>query len=56
MRMPYVLNWSGGVQWEFSNNWLLETIYQGQAGIGLVNAWNINAIPLNISTDPAVLD
>ena len=55
MRMPYVLNWSAGVQWEFSHNWLLETKYQGQAGIGLVNAWNMNAIPLNISTDPAVL-
>jgi hypothetical protein len=55
MRMPYVLNWSAGLQWEFSHNWILETKYQGQAGIGLVNAWNMNAIPLNISTDPAVL-
>jgi len=55
MRMPYVLNWSAGLQWEFSHNWILETKYQGQAGVGLVNAWNMNAIPLNISTDPAVL-
>jgi hypothetical protein len=55
MRMPYVMNWSGGVQWEFANNWVLETLYQGQAGIGLVNAWNTNVIPLNVSTDPAVL-
>jgi hypothetical protein len=55
MRMPYVMNWSGGVQWEFANNWVLETLYQGQAGIGLVNAWNMNVIPLNVSTDPTVL-
>ena len=55
MRMPYVMSWSGGVQWEFAHDWLAELNYQGQAGVGLVNAWNINAIPLNISTDPAVL-
>ena len=55
MRMPYVMNWSGGIQWEFARNWRLETLYQGQAGVGLVNSWNMNAIPLNISTDPTVL-
>ncbi|MGH9663447.1 MAG: hypothetical protein ACRD9L_03370, partial [Bryobacteraceae bacterium] len=55
MRMPYVMSWSGGIQWEFANNWVLETLYQGQAGVGLVNSWNMNVIPLNISTDPAQL-
>ena len=55
MRMPYVMSWSGGVQYEFAHNWLAAVNYQGQAGVGLVNAWNINAIPLNISTDPTVL-
>jgi hypothetical protein len=55
MRMPYVMSWSGGAQWEFANNWLAEVNYQGQSGVGLVNAWNMNAIPLNVSTDPAVL-
>lgn len=55
MRMPYVMSWSGGFQWEFARNWMTELLYQGQSGVGLINAWNINAIPLNISNDPTVL-
>lgn len=56
MRMPYVINWSGGVQWEFAQSWLLEGIYQGQSGVGLINSWDMNAIPLNVSTDPVRLN
>lgn len=56
IRMPYVLSWSGGIQYEFSHNWLMEMIYQGTAGVGLQNNWDINAIPLNVSSDPAVLN
>jgi hypothetical protein len=56
MRMPYVLNWSGGLQWEFARNWLLEAQYQGQSGVGLINSWDINAIPLNVSNDINVLN
>ena len=56
MRMPYVASWSGGIQWEFANNFVLDTTYQGQAGVGLINSWDINAIPLNISKDPVVLN
>ncbi len=56
MRMPYVMSWSGGVQWSFRQNWVLETLYQGQSGVGLINTWDTNRIPLNISNDPAVLD
>ena len=52
LRMPYIMNWSGGFQWNFSQNWLLESIYQGSRGVRLLNAWDINQIPLNISTDP----
>jgi hypothetical protein len=55
MRNPYVMSWSGGVQWEFARGWMTELLYQGQSGVGLINAWNINAIPLNISTNPATL-
>ena len=53
MRMPYIMNWSGGFQWNFRQNWLLETTYQGSRGVRLLNGWDINQIPLNISTDPA---
>lgn len=55
MAMPYVMNWSGGFQWNFRQNWLAEVTYQGSRGVRLLNSWNINQIPLNISRDPAVL-
>ena len=49
------MNWSGGFQWNFTTNWLLETTYQGSRGVRLLNAWDINQIPLDISNDPNVL-
>ncbi|MBS1828724.1 MAG: carboxypeptidase regulatory-like domain-containing protein [Acidobacteria bacterium] len=55
MKMPYIMNWSGGFQWNFTQNWLLETTYQGSRGVRLLNAWDINQIPLNVSTDQNVL-
>jgi len=55
MRAPYIMMWSGGFQYEFAQNWLLETLYEGSAGVGLLENWNINQIPLNISTNPTVL-
>src|SRR2546422_5671459 len=36
VRMPYIMNWSGGFQWEFMSNLLLEAIYQGSAAAWLV--------------------
>jgi hypothetical protein len=56
IRPPYIMNWSGGVQWEMRNDLVMEAIYQGSAGVGLLNNWDINAIPLNISSDYATLD
>jgi hypothetical protein len=55
MRMPYIMNWSGGFQWNFTQNWLFEATYQGSRGVRLLNGWDINQVPLNISTDPNVL-
>ncbi len=55
MRMPYTLNWSGGFQYQMSGSWLAEVLYQGSSGVGLLNNWDINVVPLNISTDRAVL-
>ena len=55
MRLPYIMNWSAGVQWGFATNWLAEVTYQGSSGVGLQNAWDINAVPLDISSDPARL-
>ncbi|MFN3324401.1 MAG: carboxypeptidase regulatory-like domain-containing protein [Bryobacteraceae bacterium] len=56
MRLPYIMNWSGGIQYEFKNDWLVELQYQGQSGVGLLNGWNMNQIPLNVSRDPVVLN
>jgi hypothetical protein len=55
MRMPYTLNWSGGFQYQISNSWLTEVLYQGSSGVGLLNNWDINVVPLNVSTDRAQL-
>ncbi|MCC6860099.1 MAG: TonB-dependent receptor [Bryobacterales bacterium] len=56
MRMPYILMWSGALQWQFTQTWLAEANYQGSSGVGLLNRWDMNAIPLNVSTDLAVLN
>jgi hypothetical protein len=56
LRAPYIMNWSAGFQYEFHNSWLAEVLYQGTSGVGLLEGWNINQIPLNISTDPAMLN
>jgi hypothetical protein len=50
------MNWNATYQWQFANTWVMETSYQGSAGVGLLNAWNINAIHPDISRDPVVLD
>jgi len=56
MRMPYVTSWSGGLQWSFRDNWVLEGQYQGQSGVGLVNNWNMNVLPLDVSRDLTTLN
>jgi hypothetical protein len=56
MRSPYVMNWNATYQWQFAQSWLMELSYQGSSGVGLLNAWDINAINPAISTDRAVLD
>ena len=47
MRTPYVMSWSGGLQWQFKSTWLLDASYQGSAGVKLMNAWNINVRPID---------
>ncbi len=55
LRNAYAMNWNATYQYQFAPNWLLELSYQGSAGVGLLEAWNVNGVPLNISTNPAVL-
>ena len=56
MRMPYVMSWSGGIQYAFRQNWMMEVQYQGQSGVGLLNNWNTNVMRLDVSSDPARLN
>ncbi|MCC6293114.1 MAG: TonB-dependent receptor [Bryobacterales bacterium] len=56
MRLPYVAMWSAGFQVQLSGSWLMDAQYQGSSGVGLLNNWDMNAVPLNISTDTGVLN
>ncbi|HLJ17275.1 MAG TPA: carboxypeptidase regulatory-like domain-containing protein [Bryobacteraceae bacterium] len=55
LRNAYAMNWNATYQYQFAPSWLLELSYQGSAGVGLLEAWNINTVPLNVSTNPATL-
>ncbi len=56
MRMPYIMNWNGTVAHQLNSSILIEASYQGSAGVGLLNSWNINVVPLNIFSTFADLD
>ena len=55
LRNPYAMNWNATYQYQFAPSWLLELSYQGSAGVGLLEGWNINTVPLNVSTNPVTL-
>jgi hypothetical protein len=42
---PYIMNWAGGIEYEFARNWLLEVRYDGSASNKLLGTWNINELP-----------
>ena len=55
LRNAYVLNWNMSIQYELSGNYLLETSYQGSAGVGLIERWQLNTFPIDYaSNDPAL--
>ncbi len=58
LRNPYSMTWSGGFQWEFRSNHLLEVVYQGSSGVGLIGTTNINVLPQSIysSTNTTLLN
>ena len=49
LRNPYVLNWNTSVQYQLSQSYVLETMYQGSSGVGLVERWNINTFPIDFA-------
>jgi hypothetical protein len=56
IRSPYVMNWSGGIQYEFRPQWVAEIQYQGSAGVRLFNNWDSNVVPLDVAGDFNTLD
>jgi hypothetical protein len=58
LRNPYTMTWSGGFQWEFTQNYLAEVTYQGSAAVHLTGTANINTLPWSIysSTDTTLLN
>jgi hypothetical protein len=51
----YVMNWNGTVEYEFSNNNVLKFMYQGSAGVHLVESWNRNIFPTDFGADNPAL-
>ncbi len=57
MRSPYVMSWSGGFEWQFSRTWLVEALYQGSAGVKLLNSWDTNVRPIDwFPAEPARIE
>jgi hypothetical protein len=52
---PYVMNWHGSVQYELRPNYVLEFSYQGSAGVGLVERWQVNTFPIDFAANDAAL-
>ena len=51
----YVGNWNGTAEYQVSPNNLLKFMYQGSAGIRLIESWNVNVFPTNFGAGNAAL-
>lgn len=51
----YVANWNATVEYQASPNNLVKLMYQGSAGIRLVESWNINRFPTDFGAGNAAL-
>ena len=47
LRNPYVLNFNLSTQYQVSQKYVLEIMYQGSAGVGLIERWQYNTFPLD---------
>ena len=53
LKNAYALNFNGGVQYQFMDNYLVEALYQGSSGVGLHERWNVNSFPITFgANDP----
>jgi hypothetical protein len=55
LRNAYSMTWNANIQRELSRSYLLEVSYQGSAGVGLIENWNINTFPVDFARDNLTL-
>ncbi len=55
LRNPYTMNWDLSTQYQISRTYVLELLYQGSAGVGLMENWNINTFPVNYGANNPAL-
>jgi hypothetical protein len=55
LRPGYVMNWNGTVEYQLSANNVIKVMYQGSAGVHLVESWNINVFPTDFGADNPAL-
>ncbi len=51
----YVANWNLSAEYQVSANHLLKFLYQGSAGVHLVEGWNVNVFPTSYGADNPTL-
>ncbi len=55
LRNPYSLNWNLSIQHQLTPTYLLEMMYQGSAGVGLIERWQANTFPIDFGADNPAL-
>lgn len=55
LRNPYTLNWDLSLQYQISRTYVVEVLYQGSAGVGLIEAWNANTFPIDLGANNPTL-
>ena len=49
------MNWDLSTQYQISRTYVLEFLYQGSAGVGLIENWNVNTFPVNYGANNPAL-
>jgi hypothetical protein len=55
LRNPYTLNWDLSMQFQISRTYVVELLYQGSSGVGLIETWNVNTFPLDFGANNPAL-
>ena len=55
LRNPYTLNWDLSMQFQISRTYVVELLYQGSSGVGLIETWNVNTFPVDFGANNPAL-